>query len=55
MSRAAIGLPLDEPTVAARHYVDLTADKVKAAFAKWVRPGDLVQVTRGAKPAIGQQ
>ncbi len=50
MSRAVIGLPLDEPTVAARHYVDLTADNVKVAFAKWVRPGDLVQVTQGPNP-----
>jgi zinc protease len=50
MSRAVIGLPLDEPTVAARHYVDLTADNVKAAFAKWVRPGDLFQVTQGPNP-----
>jgi zinc protease len=50
MSRATIGLPLDEPSVAARHYVDLTADKVMAAFAKWVRPGDLVQVTEGPNP-----
>jgi len=50
MSRATIGLPLDEPSLAARHYVDLTADKVKVAFAKWVRPGDLVQVTEGPNP-----
>jgi zinc protease len=50
MSRAVIGLPLDEPTVAARHYVDLTAENVKVAFAKWVRPGDLFQVTQGPNP-----
>jgi zinc protease len=50
MARSTIGLPLDEPTVAARHYVELTADKVEAAFAKWVRPGDLVQVTQGPNP-----
>jgi zinc protease len=50
MSRATIGLPLDEPSIAAHHYVDLTADKVMAAFAKWVRPGDLVQVTEGPNP-----
>jgi zinc protease len=43
-------LPLDEPSVAAHHYVDLTADNVMAAFAKWVRPGDLVQVTEGPSP-----
>jgi zinc protease len=50
MSRATIGLPLDEPSVAAHHYVDLTANEVKVAFAKWVRPADLVQVTQGPNP-----
>jgi zinc protease len=50
MSRATIGLPLDEPTIAAHHYVELNAEQVKAAFAKWLRPGDLVQVTEGPNP-----
>jgi zinc protease len=40
-------LPLDEPVLAARRYVDLTAEQVKAAYAKWLRPEDLVQVIEG--------
>ena len=50
VSRAVIGLPLDEPIVAAHHYVDLTAAQVQAAFAKWLRPAGLVQVTEGPAP-----
>jgi zinc protease len=48
--RSTIGLPLDEPIIAARRYVDLTPEQVKAAFAKWIRPDDLVQVTQGPNP-----
>jgi zinc protease len=43
-------LPLDEPQRAARRYLDLTAEQVKDAFAKWVRPADFVQVTLGPAP-----
>lgn len=50
ISRAIIGLPLDEPIVAAHHYVELTAPQVQAAFAKWFRAKDLVQVTEGPNP-----
>jgi zinc protease len=50
MSRATIGLPLDEPSVAAHHYVELNAEQVQSAFTKWVRPDDLVQVTQGPNP-----
>jgi zinc protease len=45
--RATHDLPLDEPTRAAHRYLQLTAEQVQAAFAKWVRPSDLVQVTQG--------
>jgi zinc protease len=48
--RAVIGLPLDEPIVAAHHYVEISAEQVQAAFAKWLRPSDLVQVTEGPNP-----
>jgi zinc protease len=48
--RSTIGLPLDEPVIAAHHYVELTPEQVKAAFAKWIRPDDLVQVTEGPNP-----
>ena len=50
LSRAVIGLPLNEPVLAARRYYALTADEVKAAFAKYVRPDDFVQVVRGPAP-----
>jgi zinc protease len=50
VSRSLTGLPLDEPVVAAHHYVDLTAPQVQAAFAKYFRADDLVQVTEGPNP-----
>ncbi len=50
LGRAVIGLPLDEPVLAARRYYALTASDVKAAFQKYVRPGDFVQVVRGPAP-----
>ena len=40
-------LPLDEPVRAAERYRRITAEQVRAAFRKWVRPGDFVQVTLG--------
>jgi zinc protease len=48
--RSTRDLPLDEPTLAAQRYLQLTAAQVMAAFAKWIRPGDLVQVTQGPMP-----
>jgi zinc protease len=50
IARWNLDLPLDEPTLAARHYVALTREQVQAAFAKWLRPADLVQVTQGPAP-----
>jgi len=47
ISSVTKGLPLDEPTVEASKYVSLTAQEVQAAFAKWIRPNDFVQVTEG--------
>jgi zinc protease len=43
-------LSLDEPTRAARRYLELSARQVQEAFRKWIRPGDLVQVTEGPAP-----
>lgn len=40
-------LPLDESTRAAQRYLSLTPEQVRQAFKKWVRPGSLVQVTKG--------
>jgi zinc protease len=50
LARAEIGLPLDEPVLAAKKYYELNADAVKAAFSRHVRPGDFVQVVRGPAP-----
>jgi zinc protease len=50
LGRALDGLPLDEPTHAARRYLALGGDEVKAAFAKWIRPQDLVQIVEGPAP-----
>jgi len=45
-----LGLPLDEPSLAASHYVSLNASDVQRAFQKWMRPGDLVRVSQGPTP-----
>ena len=50
LGRADIGLPLDEPIVGAKKYSSLTADDVKAAFAKHIRTDNLVQIVRGPAP-----
>jgi zinc protease len=50
LARAQLGLPLDEASRAAKRYYALTADEVRAAFAKWVRPDAFVQVVRGPNP-----
>ena len=50
LGRAQMGLPLDEPITAAKAYVALTADQVKAAFAAHINTGNLVQISRGPAP-----
>jgi zinc protease len=50
IGRARIGLPLDEPKRAADRYFNMTADEVRAAFAKHVNPDSFVQVVRGPTP-----
>ncbi|UCF94531.1 MAG: insulinase family protein, partial [Desulfobacterales bacterium] len=50
ISRAELDLPLQEPSLAAQHYLALTAEQVKAAFARRLRPEDLVRVTEGPTP-----
>jgi zinc protease len=50
ISQTKLALPLDEATRAAGNYVALTPEKVKAAFAKWLRPDALVLVTQGPAP-----
>jgi len=50
LGRSVLGLPLDEPVVAGRIYLKLTAGDVQAAFEKWIRPDDLVQIVQGPAP-----
>uniref|UniRef100_Q029G5 Peptidase M16 domain protein n=1 Tax=Solibacter usitatus (strain Ellin6076) TaxID=234267 RepID=Q029G5_SOLUE len=47
ISSAVNGLPLNEPIVAANMYAKVTAEQVQAAFAKWIRPNDFVEVIEG--------
>ena len=48
--RTEFGLPLDEPIEAAKQYLALGAPDIRAAFAKWLRPTDLVRVSQGPQP-----
>jgi zinc protease len=50
LAYSALGLPLDERVHAGEIYVKLDADDVKNAFAKWLRPDGVVQVTQGPMP-----
>ena len=50
LARAELGLPLDESVRAARKYIELDAETVKAAFARNIRTDNLVQVVRGPAP-----
>jgi zinc protease len=50
LARAQLGLPLDEASRGAKRYFALTADEVRLAFEKWIRPNGFVQVVRG--PAL---
>jgi zinc protease len=44
---AELGLPLDAADRAAKAYAAMTAEKVREAFAHWVRPDDLAVVVKG--------
>jgi zinc protease len=50
LGRTELGLPLDEPTLAAQRYIGLDAAAVQEAFRKWLRPQDLVRVSEGPTP-----
>jgi zinc protease len=50
LERADMGLPLDEPLLAARKYYAIGAAEIRTAFSSLIRPGDLVQVVRGPRP-----
>jgi zinc protease len=47
---ALLDLPLDESLRAAKKYKEITSKEVQDAFARWIRPEDLVQVSLGPKP-----
>jgi zinc protease len=47
LARAQLNLPLNEAARAAKRYITLSADDVRLAFAKWIRPDGFVQVVRG--------
>ena len=50
LDRATIGLPLDEQRRAAARYLAMTAEEIRSAFARRVRPGDFASVVRGPAP-----
>jgi zinc protease len=50
LGRWDLGLPFDEPARAAQRYIELSADDVRAAFQRQVRPHDLARVSRGPAP-----
>jgi zinc protease len=50
LDRSLKDLPLDEHVLAAGRYMALTAAVVQAAFARWIRPRDFVQVILGPNP-----
>jgi zinc protease len=45
------GEPLDQPMVAAKYYLNLSAGEVQAAFKKYLKPQHLAQVVQGPAPA----
>lgn len=50
LSRSIAGLPLDEPTIAAEHYLKLTAAEIQAAYKRWLRPDAMAEVVKGPEP-----
>jgi zinc protease len=50
LGRAQIGLPLNEPYIAAKQYMALTAADIKSAFAKTIKTDNLVQIVHGPAP-----
>ncbi len=50
LNYSMLDLPLDEHMIAGKHYLAVDAEQVRDAFAKWIRPDALVQVTLGPSP-----
>ncbi len=49
LDRASAGLPLDDASAQAR-FLQITGPQITAAFAKYIRPGDFVQIVQGPTP-----
>lgn len=45
------GKPLDSTTIAAQHYLDLTAPQIQSAFSKYLRLDAFVTAVKGPAPA----
>jgi zinc protease len=50
VNRSVEELPLDEPVIAARQYIKITAKEIQAAYARWIRPKEFAQVIQGPNP-----
>ena len=55
LAAAVADLPLDEQTRAANRFRDISAEDVRMAFARWIRPDEFVQVSVGPDPKNHQQ
>src|SRR5579872_1060266 len=49
LDRASAGQPLDDASAQSR-YLQITAAQITAAFAKYIRPADFVQIVQGPTP-----
>jgi zinc protease len=54
LDRALLDLPLNEPRIAARRYLEITAEEIREAFARHIRPSGFAQVTLGPPPGEGR-
>jgi zinc protease len=50
LSRAIHQLPLNEPIIAAEHYLEIKPADIRDAFKKWIRPDDFVLISQGPNP-----
>jgi zinc protease len=49
------GEPLNEPMVAAKHYLHTSPKQIEAAFKKYLKPDHFVQVVEGPKPDLSNK
>ena len=47
LTRVGLGVPLDSDAQAEQAYRGVTAAQIQQAFAKWLRPDDLAEITQG--------